>query len=90
MVADQIDRLIRAEADFRADVIFALHGEMQRLRQHRTIVDQEGGSQASLLHIVGVLEEIAEKLAEQNGQMSRALGRDHPQPELAPHWSLSA
>jgi hypothetical protein len=40
---------------------------------------------------MGVLEEIAEKLAEQNGHMARALGRDHHQkPELIPDWSLSA
>jgi len=89
-VVDQIDRLIRAEADFRADVIFALHGEVDRLRQHRTIVDQQGGSQECLTRMVGVLEEIAEMLGGQGGQMAFALGRwNHETAQMADR-SLSA
>ena len=80
-MTDSIDRLVLAEASFRADVISGLHREAQRLRLHHAIVDQQTGSHASLERLVSVVESVADKLREQDGHMARALGRwdgQHP------------
>lgn len=75
VMAERIDRLIRAEAEFRANVIVVLGSEVQRLRQHRVIVTEQGGSQERLAHLIEVLEQMACKLAAQDGHMACALRR---------------
>jgi len=76
-VTDRIENLIWAEASFRSHVVTVLHDEAERLRCHRVVVDQEGGSRDSLDEIVRGLENVAEKLAEQAGLFACALGRCH-------------